>query len=516
MLPTPKPAFLAALFPLLLAGCQFQPLGEAYSESEAMPYRVLARDDGAKQLELRIPVPYDWGDGSDDVHRLDSAPAGQPTGTWWKQTILHPTSDWTDADEFWLGWWLLDAFQIDRQYQTSPLGLEKYGPASLYARFAADTIHAYNSNFVFTEYIPPSETSGWTSSLSGSAQDTMFGIFFRALPSDTPVVAQAVPGSAAARAGLTNGDRILSVDGRTGASIVPYIQDSVGNRTATFVVLHSGSTDATTLRIARAPANPPSAYADTLPGGVGYVRLTIFDGGDATNGIPSSYEDFDTAVQWMAGRSSGPWILDLRSNGGGYIEIARRIVSSLVPTGSQLIRQRARDIPAQGNLDGAVSTTILTDSTTLPRHVLGRKILVLQDSGSASATELTISALRNCLGSKVKTYGTKTFGKGIGQSTFGSPLGAIYKVTSLHLDPISEPSYHRIGIAADIPVSLDSVVVRAWNDAKTAATARSIGGTRASLDPNLLRALEWNRRESARRPPPELPVRPLRNLLRTP
>jgi len=500
---------LPALLLLCLFGCDYSPVGESYSESDALPYRVLKRSDGSNVLEVRIPAPYDWGDFNDALHQPDSTPSGQAKGTWWRQTFLHATGNWSTHEEFWLGWWVLDAYQIDRGNQKLPVPLETDGIDALYQVFASDTMKGHR----FTTYIPPDESSQWTTAVSGTAQDSMFGVFFRVWPSDSLVVAQPIAGGSAIQAGILDGDRILSVDGRPGRSAIAYMRDSVGVNSVQFIVRHASKSTPDTLHIARRPGTAPSAFGDTLPGRVGYIRLSQFAGGDATKGVTSSDEQFRAAAEWIGTRSSGPWILDLRSNGGGYVEVARRIASMLVPPGSSLVRETSRG-PTDPKLEGVVTTSILTDSATLPRVLSGRSIRVLQDTFSASATEILISALRTNLGATVKTYGDCSFGKGIGQITIQSPLGAFYKVTSLHVDPIDGPSYNRIGIPADFPTAYgDSTVARAWNDARAAgAGGRALAGTPNSVPD--FSALEWNRRESTPSRVPEEPAIPLKDLFR--
>jgi hypothetical protein len=80
-------------------------------------------------------------------------------------------------------------------------------------------------------------------------------------------------------------------------------------------------------------------------------------------------------------------------------------------------------------------------------------------------------------------------------------------VTSLHINPIhGKPTYHHIGIPADVAAPTDSAaIVLAWQYAISgAASARSLAI--AGLRPNS-QALAWNRLQSKRPTPPELGIR---------
>jgi C-terminal processing protease CtpA/Prc len=499
----------------LLAGCQFDSVGEDYAQSDNLAYRVLQRSDGGRQLETRIPIypnffqGFTSGSMSDTVH-LDSTPSGQTKGTWWRQNNVYIAQPWGDLEEFWFGWWLLDVFQIDRQNQTIPTPFVSQGVAALYRAFESD---AYK-NDTFTRYWPPISSSYLDGLMNGSSQVLKFGIIPRPwTPSnpngqDTLIIAQAPAGTPAGNAGLRNGDRILTVNGHWAS--LDYLNDSVGNGNTIFVYLRPG-VGLDTVQMSRAAVAMPSVWADTLPGGIGYLTITGFDTGDSTTVpivLPSDLQ-FQASATWLDSvtKPGRPWIFDLIGNGGGSIDVAQNIASSILPAGDSLVQMTKRDLPDSSDyLEGQVTSYPLTESS-VPPHLHGRSILILQDGGTASASELVISALRENLGSQVREFGGTTFGKGIGQYYFPTPLGGYMAVTSLHINPIhGKPTYHHIGIPADVAAPTDSAaIVLAWQDAISgAASARSLAV--AGLRPNS-QALAWNRLQSKRPTPPELGIR---------
>jgi carboxyl-terminal processing protease len=356
--------------------------------------------------------------------------------------------------------------------------LESADPAALFSAFQTDSFKGYT----FTRYISPASAAALTTEMSGTSQDSVLGVFFRVWPRDTLVVAQTISGSSAAKAGLRNGDRILTIDGRWASGALTYRPDA----------------GLDTVRLARALAIAPSVFSDTLPGGVGYIRIGQFDGSDSSSGLSSTDVQFQTAAAWVESNSTGDWILDLRQNGGGAISVARCISSALVPKGSNLVQIRERIL--NDWLDGSDTTYPLKDSS-VTRRLSGRRIRILQDGYTASASELLISALRENLGSSVREYGDTTFGKGIGQIYMATPLGGLMAVTCMHLDPVSHSSYHHVGIAPEIPTTEDSSVILAWKDAMASKSSARRLSTASSPD---LSVVGWNLQEIRHKHPAPL------------
>lgn len=99
-------------------------------------------------------------------------------------------------------------------------------------------------------------------------------------------------------------------------------------------------------------------------------------------------------------------VLDLRNNGGGYLNAALEISSSLIPEKSVVFKEQDKS--------GKFTKQMTKDEFN---QVKMDKIVVLQNENTASASEVLIGALKDNLGKKVTTVGTTSYGKGTEQVT---------------------------------------------------------------------------------------------------
>lgn len=480
------PISLAAVV-LALGGCEFRPVSSSL-EAHAAPY-VVERSNAGWRLSIEVPVtPGSLGRGvfshTGPEYSLSQPPPGESDGSWVRRNTWYYPQSWGAFEEYWFGWTLLDIYSIDRAHHVSPLALQGQGTGALFETFASDH---------FTAYYPPEYFEQLQDFLQGTASDSVFGLFFRPWPRDTLVASRVDPGSAAWHAGMRDADRLLRFDGRWAATSLGYLRDSTRGRIVEFEVYRPSSGLVSSYAIRRSSHNMPTLYSDTLPGGVGYVSISQFV---STDGIATD-ELFQDAAVWLEANSTGPWILDLRDNGGGAIRAAERLVGALVPAGSGLVRYRERFLD-QATLGGyeSVDTARATDSVA--RRLTGRSILVLQDSNTASASEIVISALRENLGASVRSLGDTSYGKGIGQIYVSTPLDGFMAITCMHIDPLRAPAYHLAGIRPDdlLPYG-DSTIAKAWEIALAAKGAGRKSSTSAASTPDFA-AIGWNRAELRR------------------
>jgi carboxyl-terminal processing protease len=130
------------------------------------------------------------------------------------------------------------------------------------------------------------------------------------------------------------------------------------------------------------------------------------------------------------------YILDLRFNGGGFLDAAVDISSLFIPQGTIV-----STIDRAGNRD--------TKSAT-GRAIGTAPLVVLVNKYTASASEITAGAIQDYHAGTI--LGTKTFGKGVVQSVYDLPdQGAMKITTSRYVTPMGRDIHHK-GITPDVVV----------------------------------------------------------------
>lgn len=220
-----------------------------------------------------------------------------------------------------------------------------------------------------------------------------------------------VPGTPADHAGLRAGDVMTAIGsmptkGMSVATASKLLRGKAGTPVAVTVSRTGDPMETYTIR--RAEVQPPTVVFKMLPGDVGYVYVIAF--GKAT---PS---EFDTAIERLKDQGVKALVLDLRNDGGGYVDsallISRRFVANKALLTVEERGDRATTINAPDETSVTLPTTVLVNQYT------------------ASASEITAGALQDDgVGMLV---GVRTFGKGVMQTLTPLPDGAAIKITTAH------------------------------------------------------------------------------------
>ncbi len=218
-------------------------------------------------------------------------------------------------------------------------------------------------------------------------------------------IAQPYAGSPADRAGLRIGDKILSIDGRDAAG---YTSEQVSSAlkgepgTKVRIRVRTLADEERDLAITRERiAIPGVPYAGWVAEGVGYIRHDDFTEG--------CYEEMRRAIERL--RAEGDLralVLDYRSNGGGIMQEAVKILGLFVPRDTEVLTTRGRTADSRRSYRTATEP-LLPD---LP-------LAVLIDGSTASAAEILAGALQDL--DRAVVVGRRSYGKGLVQST--EPLG---------------------------------------------------------------------------------------------
>ncbi|MBO4498850.1 MAG: S41 family peptidase [Bacteroidaceae bacterium] len=318
----------------------------------------------------------------------------------------------------------------------------------------------------YTVYYPQDKESDLKMMTTGKYAG--IGAIIRQYPSlDYIVIEEPYENMPAAVSGVKAGDRILSIDGENmkGKSS-QYVSDHLRGDPATKFVLtvaRPGGPDSLSINITRANIALPAVPYYGIWKGVGYIILDSF--------TENCSRDIRKALIELKEQGAKSIILDLRNNGGGLLNEAIDIVGLFVPKGTTVVQTKGK-------------TRFATSSYETRRDPVDADIplAILTNGSSASASEIVSGALQDL--DRAVVIGSRTFGKGLVQTTRDLPYNGTLKVTtSKYYIPsgrcIQEIDYSHLnadGHAGRIPDSLTHVF-----HTKAGREVRDGGGIRPDI-----------------------------------
>ncbi len=242
-------------------------------------------------------------------------------------------------------------------------------------------------------------------------------------------VNEVIPGGPAEKAGVLGGDTILTIDGRSTKGLTTdqdakQLRGEKGSQVR--LSIQRSGRELPVIAVTRDTIHQPSVYAKLLDNGIGYARLTVF--GSNTAG------ELTTALTKLQAQGAKAYVLDLRDNGGGYLNAAIEVSSKFIPSGP-IVSVESK---------GGSSTQYDAENTAIPPKPLA----VLVNKYTASASEITSGAIQdNGVGELI---GEKTYGKGVVQTIHPLPDGAAVKITSARYLTPHGRDINLVGIQPDI------------------------------------------------------------------
>ncbi len=218
----------------------------------------------------------------------------------------------------------------------------------------------------------------------------------------------------AQRAGFKAGDEILQIDNikmeeATSQRASELLKGEPGTE-VTITISREGSKKPIKHTIVRelVQINQVTYYGLVEPG-VGYINLNGF--------TDKAAREVQAAVLSLKAQGAQKLILDLRGNGGGLVNEAVAICNLFVPKGQEIVSTRGK----QRQWDQTYKTTKEPIDTLIP-------LVVMVDRGSASSSEIVCGALQDL--DRAVIVGSRTFGKGLVQTTRSIPYNGMLKVTT--------------------------------------------------------------------------------------
>lgn len=279
----------------------------------------------------------------------------------------------------------------------------------------------------YTVYFDKKEAKEFVSDLDG----TFSGIGAELGKKDSKlVVVSALDSSPAQKAGLMPNDIIARVNSQDSSdwSIDKAVSKIRGKKGTVVKLTIVRDQEAIEFSISRDIITDLSVKTEKR-GEVVIIRISRF-GKDTASLVRKAAEKF---------RSSKAVIVDLRGNGGGYLEAAQEVASLWITEDQVVVTERTGDDIRQ------------TYKATGDNILNGMSTIVLINQGSASASEILAGALQD---HKVATIvGKKSFGKGSVQSVIDLKGGAKLKVTTAKWYTPNGKNIGKHGITPDVEVS---------------------------------------------------------------
>lgn len=292
----------------------------------------------------------------------------------------------------------------------------------------------------YTTYLTKKQAQELADDLKGNLSGIGAEIGFR---NNQLTVIAPIANTPASKAGLQPKDTIIKIDGKDPSGLtldeaVSKIRGKAGTDVTLTIV--RGNAAPTDVKITRADIIVPSVTWKKQ-GDIGIITVARF--GDDTVDLVKQ------AASELNAQGTTKYVLDLRNNGGGYLQAAVG-VSNVFMDNKVVVEERK---------DGKTTDKLSTNSGGA---LVGKPVVVLINGGSASASEITAGALQDQ--GIAKLVGEKSFGKGSVQEIIDLAGGAQLKVTVAHWFTPKGRGIDKKGISPDVEVKMTTEDINAGND----------------------------------------------------
>jgi len=248
-----------------------------------------------------------------------------------------------------------------------------------------------------SEYILSKEYNKINDPLFGNFDG--IGVQFR-IEKDTIMIIRAIPGGPSEKIGIRDGDRIVTIDNDTvvgkditNEKVMKKLKGKKGTqvKVGIFRKKAKGLISYTITRDVIPTYSVDISYKPT--DSIGYIKLSRFSA--------TSYKEVHKSLKELKAKGATKFILDLRENGGGYMQAAIHIADDFIKKDKLIVYTEGNNRPKQ--VAYATEGGICEDD----------KVIILIDEASASASEILAGAIQD--NDRGILIGRSTFGKGLVQ-----------------------------------------------------------------------------------------------------
>jgi carboxyl-terminal processing protease len=263
-----------------------------------------------------------------------------------------------------------------------------------------------------SDYIPAQDLELVNEPLQGNFEG--IGVEFNIL-NDTITVVTPVSGGPSEKVGVMAGDKLIKVNGVNVAGVKitnKQVFDKLRGKGGTKVkitVKRNGSKQLLDFTITRGEIPIYSVDVSYMvTNDIGYIKINRF--------AATTYEEYLKAFNSLKKQGMKKMIVDLRGNGGGFLNAAVDIADEFLKKGMRIVYTEGKASPRKDYK--------ATDRGGYENDPL----VILIDEGSASASEILAGSVQD--NDRATIVGRRSFGKGLVQEQMEMPDGSAIRLTT--------------------------------------------------------------------------------------
>jgi len=263
----------------------------------------------------------------------------------------------------------------------------------------------------YTEFVPESEIEDYKLKYVSTQYGGIGASIFTR--NKKVYISEVAEGFPAQKGDVHPGDQLVKIndiilEGKTSDQVSALLKGSKG-APIKLTVKRDGVADAMDKNLFRDEIKQPNvSYFGMVEGNMGYIKLDKF--------LENSGDEVTNALVTLKKNNPSGIILDLRSNGGGILQEAVKIVNLFVAKDVEVVSQK-----------GKVKDKNYTYHTYNTPVEPNLPLVVLVNSRSASASEIVAGSLQDL--DRAVIIGQRSYGKGLVQQTFNLPYNSLVKIT---------------------------------------------------------------------------------------